>query len=71
MNMRGFLYAKEIMKKCTKVKGSIQEGEQKAHKNSTFGRSALCTGNYDLYALGVSTTHTTGMGAFGGPATYL
>ena len=52
MNMRGFLYAKEIMKKCTKVKGSIQEGEQKAHKYTCFARSALCTGNlYYLYAI--------------------
>ena len=27
------------------------EGEQKAHNYTCLARSALCTGNYDLYAL--------------------
>ena len=36
------------MAHCTKVIGSITEGVQKAHKHTCF---ALCTGNYDLYAL--------------------
>ena len=36
---------------CTKDIGSIPEGEQKAHKYTCFARSALCTGNYDLYVL--------------------
>ena len=33
---------------CTKV---IPEGEQKAHNYTCFARSALYTGNFDLYAL--------------------
>ena len=37
---------------CTKVIGSIPEGDQKGHKYTCFARSALFTGNlYDLYAL--------------------
>ena len=37
---------------CTKVIGSIPEGDQKGHKYTCFARSALCTGNlYDSYAL--------------------
>ena len=36
---------------CTKVIGSIPEDEQKAHKNTCFARSVLCTGSlYDSYA---------------------
>ena len=31
--------------------GYIPEGEQKAHNYTCLARSALCTGNYDLYAL--------------------
>ena len=48
---------------CTKVIGSILEGDQKGHKYTCFARSALCTGNlYDLNALdlvfnGVYTTY--------------
>ena len=41
----------ESVAHCTKVIGSIPEGEQKAYKYTCFARGALCTGNYNLYAL--------------------
>ena len=37
---------------CTKVIGSIPEGDQKGYKYTCFARSVFCTGGlYDLYAL--------------------
>ena len=35
----------------TQIIVSIPEGEQKDLKFTYFARSALCTGNYDLYLL--------------------
>ena len=35
----------------TKVRGSIPEGEQKAHTHSCIAMSAKCTGNNDLFFL--------------------
>ena len=41
-----------FFKHCSNIIGSIPEGEQKLTSTLTcFARSALCTGNYDLYAL--------------------
>ena len=35
----------------TRVRGSIPEGEQKAHTHSCIAMSAKCTGNNDLFFL--------------------
>ena len=35
----------------TRVRGSISEGEQKAHTHSCIAMSAKCTGNNDLFFL--------------------
>ena len=44
---------------CTRVIGSIREGDQKGLKYTCFARSAFCTGNlYYLYALGVNSVNS-------------